>query len=139
MAAAWLSLIAASPAAACSFSWKPGWSPDEIKAREDVRMVRGTFHVVGTEGDANADGMLENGWIYGRLQTRRGTGWDTVQDYSLFAVECAAYRKPTSDARGVFWIERQRTDGRYKLLLWEGDYLPDGETGADPTDKREAH
>ena len=126
VAAVCLAVLAGqAPAHACSFSWKPGYSPREIKLRTDVRLVRGIFHVVDVQGTVTPDGELDTGTIYGRLDTKRGTGWDTVQNYSHFSVECGAYRKPTAEAKGIFWIERRQTDGRYAMLLWEGEYLPD--------------
>jgi len=116
-------LAAARPAYACSFSWAPGSSPADIRARSDVRMVRGTFRVGEARGEVGDDGVLVSGWIYGRIETRRGTHWNTVQPYHQFLVECAAYPRPTADANGIFWIKRRGTDGRYELLLWEGEYL----------------
>lgn len=116
-------LVGQPPAYGCSFSWQPGYSPEEIKVREDVRMVRGVFRVGDAFGQVDDEGGLVSGTISGRLETRRGTGWDTTQYYDQLSVECGAYHKPTADARGVFWIERQRKDGRYAILLWEGEYL----------------
>lgn len=123
MLAAGLAATFASPAAACSFSWAPGHSPDEIKARDDVRLVKGIFRFEVGRGDVREDGMLDRGTIYGHLETERGTGWKTVQPFDQFSVDCAAYLRPTADAKGSFWISRRKTGGRYELLLWEGTYL----------------
>jgi hypothetical protein len=122
--AACLAMLAAAPLAhACSFSWGPGSSPAEIRVRDDVRMVRGTFRFGEARGEVGEDGVLVSGWIYGRIETRRGTHWNTIQPYHQFLVECAAYPRPAADANGIFWIKRHGTDGRYELLLWEGEYL----------------
>jgi len=126
-AAACFAMLAAAPAHACEFSWKPGWSPKEIKdpERTDVRRVVGVFHITAIEGQAGQDGYLDSGWISGRVETLRGTGWDMIQSYDRFSIECGASREPTRDAKGVFWIARARKDGRYEMLAWEGEYLPD--------------
>lgn len=122
--AACFALLAVPHAHACSFSWKPGYSPDEIKAREDVRMVKGEFHFEGGWGELRPDGSLDRGVLRGRIETLRGTGWDTEQPYDQFAADCGAFLGPVADGQGVFWIERRKKNGRYQMLLWEGAHLP---------------
>jgi hypothetical protein len=117
-------LALSSPAQACSFTWSPGYSPDEIKERDDVRAVRGVFRVVDVDGTAGEDGTLASGVIYGRIKMRGGKVWNTVQEYNTFWVDCGAYVQPTADAKGVFWISRTAKNGRYKMMLWDGEYLP---------------
>lgn len=119
-------ILAASPqsADACSFSWKPGHSPDEIKERGDVRRLEGKFVVVEARGQPGDDGYLYQGVIYGRIESKSGTVWQTFQPYDRFLVECMAYPRPATDAVGTFWISRWKTDGRYELLVAEWENLP---------------
>ena len=119
-----IGLVSASPATACSFSWNPGWSPEEIKERKDLRKVTGRFEVVEIDGVGDAKGALEKGTIYGRLTTLRGTGWETWQPFDRISLDCGAYRRPMAAGEGTFWISRRKVDGRYQILLWEGTYLP---------------
>lgn len=129
-------LAFASPTAACSFSWQKGWSPEEIKQRDDLRSVKGRFVLEDSSLSRSNDGLYTLGTITGRLETQRGTGWSTWQDYSEISVDCGAYRKPLADAEGTFWISRKRKDGRYQIYLWEGEYLPVKDT-ANPDDANE--
>lgn len=124
LAAIGLGVVAHQPVSACTFQWQKGWSPEEIKQRDDIRRVIGTFEVQDITGSADEDGGLYEGTIYGRLETLRGTGWDTWQDYHRISVDCGANVKPLGYAKGTFWITRKKKDGRYQLLLWEGEYLP---------------
>ena len=110
------------PAQACSFSWKPGHSPKEIKHRSDVRRIEGTFRVLDMKGTVDGDGQLFEGTIHGRVETKRGKRFDTIQDYSQFVMECGADRRPVSDGTGIFWISRTKQNGTYKMRLWEGQY-----------------
>jgi len=113
-------LLALQPMAAeaCTFSWKRGQSPAEIRENPDMRRVSGTFRFIEGQGGS------ARGWVYGRIDSPNGRIWNTVQ-YPLneFAIECGAYLAPTAnDAAGTFWISRDRTGGRYRLMLWE--YVP---------------
>lgn len=116
----------AGPAAACSFSWAAGESPYEIKARDDVRLVRGTFRVVEARGEAGEDGLLARGLIQGEIVDAAGRRWPTTQVFDQFAAECGANLAPTADATGRFWVSERRTDNRYRLMLWDGRYSPRG-------------
>ncbi|MXO90050.1 hypothetical protein [Pontixanthobacter aquaemixtae] len=107
---------------ACSFSWKEGFSPEEIKQREDVRKVTGTIEIGELQGSADENGELWEGTIFSRITTLRGTGWETWQNFHRVSLDCGAYRKPLANGRGIFWISRQKIDGRYEILLWEGEY-----------------
>ena len=128
-------LVAASSAQACNFSWKKGWSPDEIKQREDVRKVVGTFRIMEISGehftDAEGKEWIRNARYVGRLETARGTGWDTAHPLRIEDLTCVYYFKPEADAEGTFWISRRKVDGRYEILLWEGTYLPQTDTESD--------
>lgn len=112
---------------ACSFTWAPGWSPDEIKERTDVRKVRGTYRLLEIAGERfiNDDGeeWVRDATYLGRLDTARGTGWDVAHEPRIPDLTCIYYFKPEADATGTFWISRRKEDGRYRLLLWEGDYI----------------
>ena len=107
---------------ACSFSWKQGNSPREIKHRGDVRRIEGTFRIVDIRGTVDEDGSLDEGMIYGRIETRRGKSFDTVQNYSQFLMMCGADKRPVKDGSGIYWVMRKPKDGKYKMMLWEGEY-----------------
>lgn len=117
-------------ASACTFSWKRGWSPDEIKTRYDVREVRGTFRLAELTGrrftDEEGVQWIQNGIYEGTIEPRRGKPWRTFHPAPDMRTTCYAgtYFKPTADARGTFWISRKKVDGRYQILLWEGEYIP---------------
>jgi|GEM_PF-1966043 len=115
--------ILPTPAGACSFSWKRGYSPREIQVRSDIRRVEGIFRVVETHGQRDSDGFLEDGMIHGTIETPDGKRWDTIQSFSRLAVDCVAYPKPVADAKGVFWIKRVTTQGRHELMLWDGEHF----------------
>jgi hypothetical protein len=117
-------VIRPEPAHACSWSYARGNTPAEIRARSDVRRVVGTFIFREGRGTVNDDGLLEAGRIFGRIETRRGTGWDVFHPFSQFAADCTMPQGPTADARGTFWISRQSENGQYQLRSWEGEYLP---------------
>lgn len=120
---------------ACSWVWKDGWSPEEIRERDDVRKVRGTYRMLQVAGDVGADEnggtVVSNAQFRGRLETLRRTGWDTYHEPPIYDLTCQVgnYHKPETDAKGTFWISRKRVHGRYRILLWEGEYLPPEERG----------
>ncbi len=120
-------LLSPTASLACSFSWNPGHSPEEIRERSDLRKVRGRFELIDMEGSADENGELYEGRIFGRLITARGTGWATWQHFHRVSLDCGAYRKPLGDAQGTFYISRRKVDGRYEILLWDGAYLPANE------------
>jgi len=111
-------------ARACTFKWNPGFSPDEIKERTDIRKVKGAFRIVDLRGTTNSDGELQDGIIYGRIVTRQGGHIDTFHHYSEFAMQCGADRRPVADGTGTFWIKMRPVKGQHEMMLWEGEYLP---------------
>lgn len=125
-------------AEACSTSWARGWSPREIKRRADVRMVKGTWHMEALEGrretDAEGQEWVIDGRFIGRIETPRGWAWATWHEAPDEITTCFAtmYFKPTGDAKGTFWIARSKVEGRYRILLWEGEYLPQSAPEAPP-------
>lgn len=112
-----------SKSLACSFTWSEGFSPEEIRERKDLRKVIGTFEIINWDGQADENGELSTGKIYSRLSTKRGTGWYTWQEFSRISLDCGAYLKPLNNARGTFYISRRKIDGRYEILLWDGEYI----------------
>jgi len=126
-----LTMAASPPAAhACSFSWKRGWSPDEIKQREDVRAVQGTWRMGALEGerftDEEGQEWVRDGRFVGRIEEEHGVRWSTWHLAPDERTTCSAgtYFNPMADAKGTFWIARRKVDGRFEILLWEGEYLP---------------
>lgn len=121
------STLLAPAAQACSLTWAPGWSPDEIKERADVRKVRGTYRLVEIAGERftndNGEEWVRDAKYLGQLNTLRGTGWDVIHEPRIPDLTCIYYFKPEADATGTFWISRSKVDGRYRLMLWEGDYI----------------
>lgn len=120
---------------ACSASWLPGWSPEEILERKDVRRVHGTYRLLQVSGnpqtDQNGQPVIVNAEFRGRIDTLRGTGWNVYHDPPMYELTCTygMYFKPETDATGTFWISRRKVNGRYRLLLWEGEHLPPEERG----------
>ena len=120
----------APQALACSFAWKRGWSPEEIKKRYDVREVRGVFRLSELTGhrftDEDGSEWIENAVFEGTIEPRRGKPWRTYHPAPDMRTTCyvGSYFKPTADAEGTFWISRKKVDGRYQILLWEGEYIP---------------
>jgi hypothetical protein len=118
--------LQAAPAEACSFSWSRGQSPAEIRENPDLRRVSGTFRFIQGRGGNGEVATNARGWLYGRIDSERGRYWNTIQ-FPMYeiAIECGAYLPPTGNgATGTFWISRERTGGRYRLMLWEGRYVP---------------
>ena len=128
-----LGLLASSqPAAACSWSYERGRSPEEIKerGRTDVRRIVGTFHFEEMRGEPILEGEMAGGFrnpeVAGHIE--RSTGrWETVH-YPAREFEDGGClfpaTGPEADATGTFWISRNREDGRYRILAWEGEYAP---------------
>lgn len=125
-------------AEACSASWARGWSPREIKRRADVREVKGTWRMEALDGrhvtDADGQEWVVGGRFIGRIEAPRGWGWATWHEPPDETTTCSIgmYFKPTADAKGTFWIARSKVDGRYRILLWEGYYLPQPEPSRSP-------
>lgn len=118
-------LLALQPmaAAACSFSWRRGHSPEEIRENPALREVRGTFNFIMAQDGSGHIATDARGWAYGRIDAERGRPryWNTVQfPLSEIAIECGAYTAPTGNgATGIFWISRERRNRRYQLMMWE--------------------
>lgn len=127
-----LAVLAPPPAHACTFAWKRGWSPEEIKQRPDVRMVEGTWAMQTLEGDRTVDEegqhLVINGRFLGRITAKRGTRWSTWHRAPDHTTTCyvGSYFKPEADAKGTFWIARRKVGGRFEILLWEGEYVIPG-------------
>jgi hypothetical protein len=113
--------VQAAPAEACTFSWARGQSPREIRENPDMRRVSGTFRFIEGQGANGHDRRLARSWVLGRIDSPNGRYWNTIQwPLNEFAIECGAYLAPTANgATGTFWISRDRTGGRYRLMLWE--------------------
>ena len=131
VAAFWLA-SAATPAFACSWSYERGRSPDEIKeaGRNDVRRIEGTFHFEQMHGEPILEGEMAGGFrnpeVVGYIE--RGTGrWETIHFPSRSFEDGSCLfpaTGPEGDASGTFWISRRREGGRFRILAWEGEYLP---------------
>jgi hypothetical protein len=128
-----LAAVAAPGAAeACTFSWKRGFSPEEIKRRPDVREVKGTWRMSALEGERFTDDegqeWVRGGRFTGRIETTRGTRWSTWHRPPDMTTTCyiGSYFKPEADAKGTFWIARRKVGGRFEILLWEGEYVIPG-------------
>lgn len=121
--------LAVQPLAAhaCSFSWRRGHSPTEIRANPNLRQITGTFYFVGNDGRIGEAGTNARGWRFGRILTDRGGGVRTIQaPLQEIAIECGAYLAPTANGvTGTFWISREPRGGRYLLMLFEHRYRPE--------------
>lgn len=110
-------------AEACSFSWRRGNSPAEIRENSALQVVRGTFRF---EQDPATGHIVTDarGMALGRIETGRARYWNTYQfPLNEFSIECGAYLAPTgNEATGIFWISRERRNRRYRLMMWEGRY-----------------
>jgi hypothetical protein len=126
---AMLALVAAVaplPAAACSFSWRRGNSPAEIREHPGIRQVTGTFHFIQPQGEDQPIATDARGMALGRIDSARGRYWNTFQyPPNEISIECGAYIAPAGNgATGTFWISRERRNGRYRLWMFEGHYPP---------------
>lgn len=117
--------LVTQPGVACSFRWKPGYSPKEIPYRADVWKVKGDFTLIdaktgapvqtGEEINLTKDGIQ----LLGRITRRGHKPIQTKQYYSEISVECGANLNPLGSETGTFWMEKKRDkDGRYRLLMW---------------------
>ncbi len=124
------------PAAACSWGYARGYSPEEIKRRTDVTAVRANFRFEEMRGEpgVNEEGeeVLLDAEVFGHIEsgiTRLKTihyparAWATCQFPA---------NGPAADARGTFWITDRPEDGRHRILYWEGEYLRPEQTQAKP-------
>lgn len=115
--------LAAQPAQACSFAWKPGYSPREIPLRDDVQRVRGDFvftdAVTGQEVSNDSEFNLKDDEAFGVIKRKGRKPLLVRVHYSETLMTCGAYTGPTANGKGTFWLERRRDkDGRYRILLW---------------------
>jgi hypothetical protein len=126
-----------APVDACSFSWKKGWSPNEIKRRADVRRVEGVFTLKELVGERHTDpegiDWVSDGKFIGALESKNGVIRNTVHEAPDDTTTCryGSYFKPEANAKGSFWISRTKKDGRYQILLWEGEYLKAAKNAAE--------
>jgi hypothetical protein len=131
LAGAGVSIWAPGPAYGCNSDYKQGYSPEDIKARRDVRKITGIFRLITISGrrytDEDGKEWIEDAKLVGELTDNRGRIWPTIHDPSQTIVLCIHYFKPERDAKGSFWISRHKKTDRYELLHWEGEYLPDAE------------
>jgi hypothetical protein len=92
-------------------------------------MIRGTFRVEEFVGeplgeDPELGPIYRDAHFLGHIKSQSGTDWSTIHEAPVATtLTCYRYLKPTHDASGTFWISRRREDGRFELLLWEGEYL----------------
>lgn len=116
-------LLSAAPAEACSFSWRRGHSPAEIRENPALQVVRGIFRF---EQDPATGHIVTDarGMALGRIESGRARYWNTFQaPLNELSIECGAYIAPTgNEATGTFWIARERRNRRYRLMMWEGQY-----------------
>ena len=130
-AAAGVVVWAAIPAHACSFDMRPVRERVEmIKSDPEVRRVKGVFRWEEVRGEPMDDpkypGWLRDAKILGRVETLGGSRFETVHPAPDQMTTCyvGAYFKPETDASGIFYISRKKTDGRYELLHWEAADTP---------------
>ena len=116
--------MSAQPAQACSFSWKPGYSPREIPLRDDVLRIKGDFvfidAVTGEEVPPNTPFNLQDGDAFGVIKRKGRKPVQTRMAYNDILIHCGAYAGPNGNVSGTFWVKRRRDkQGRYRLLLWK--------------------
>jgi hypothetical protein len=123
--------LAATGAVACSMDMRPVRERvEKIKADPDVRLVKGVFHFEEVRGEPMNDpdhpGWLLDAVILGKVETLRGTAFETAHAAPDESTTCyvGTYFKPVTEASGTFYLSRRKTDGRYELLHWDGEYLP---------------
>lgn len=135
--------IPAAPAYACSFSWKKGQSPGDVKRSPKNKKVKGTFKlekIVGEDSDgkervyyASGDwpGTIYEARVVGTITSESGKKWKTINEVMPEATEdqCLDYIAgqfpvPEADAQGTFWMEIATRRGRHRIVIWEGQYLP---------------
>ena len=127
-----------SSVAACSWGYKSGYSPEEIKRRTDVTAVRANFRFEEMRGEpgVNEEGeeVLLNAVVVGRIEI----GITLLETIHYPARELGTCQfpgtGPAADARGTFWITDRAEDGRHRILYWEGEYLQPEQTQADSTE-----
>lgn len=134
------------PAYGCSFSWKKGHSPEDIKRSSKNKKIKGTFKlekIVGEDADGKElvyygsgdwPGTMYNTRVIGTITSESGKKWKTTNSMMPQESEeggggCIDYINsrfpvPEADAEGTFWIETATRRGRHKIRIWEGQYLP---------------
>ena len=127
------------PAAACSWGYARGYSPEEIKRRTGVTAVRANFRFEEMRGEPGVDEegeeVLFNPEVVGRIES----GMMRVETIHYPARQWAGgcmfpATGPVADARGTFWITDRPEDGRHRILYWEGEHLQSEQTQANPTE-----
>ena len=113
----------AAPASACSFTWKPGYSPEDIRVRADLVKVVGQFTFLdartGRRLAVGARPVPIKGQAFGRVETKEHGSIPVKVDYSDLSIQCGSYLGTPGNVSGAFWIEQQRDkQGRQRLLMW---------------------
>ena len=125
-------------------SWACGTATPKMQAERQARLdeqrrVKGEYRLIeriklpGQWVDQEAD-------IYayvGEITTKRGKSYRVVHiGNESVIVMCASYFQPSRAATGKFYVSRranaakefelssEQFDGLYRLLHWEGDYIP---------------
>ena len=138
LATAALSGVPAQPAGACSIGYKAGYSPAEIKQRKDLRKIEGVYRLAEVAGerftDENGQELVRDAKLLGEIKAKNGRTWKTIQPPpdALLVDICGCdcwYHKPEGNAEGTFWLSHNGRNGRYTLMLWEGNYLHDEAKG----------
>ncbi len=109
--------------AACSMSGTPLEARQEIREDSSLRRLEGNFFVEGEiEWPASyGDPAIING----RIESKSGRSYPVQLEYLELLVPCGLQPTPPKNASGTFWITRKKRDGRYKMQLWVGEYLPE--------------
>lgn len=118
--------LTSSPALSCSVSIDADHD-SSIKARHDVRKVEGEFIVERLVGSVGSDGSFAEGTIYAHILLGNGRQLLTFQPFLEAWASCGLNHLPNGDAKGAFYIDRKKQDGRFEVLFWEGEYLPQGQ------------
>jgi hypothetical protein len=133
-------LFLSQPAVACSWSYERGTSPEEVRQRSDVTAIRATFRFEELRGERglNSEGeeVVYNPEVVGVVE-RGATHLETIHYPGRQFEDMTCLfpgTGPVADARGTFWIATRPEHGRYRILYWEGEYLPVAPTESESTD-----
>ena len=133
-------LVSAFPqsAAACSWSYKQGFSPEDVQRRTDVIVIEATFRFEEMRGEPGVNDEGEEALIDPEVVGHIEMGarrWPTIHNPQRgFATCIFPETGPAADASGTFWITERREHGRYRILYWEGEYLRPEQAQAAPTE-----
>ncbi len=101
----------------------PQEAREDIRSDESLRRIEGIFRV---EGDIEwPEGYLASGVVRGQIESDTGRTYPVRFEYNEIYVQCGIQFTPPIDASGTFWITRRSRDGRYEMMLWEGEYTPE--------------